>query len=53
MKVYFFLYKFSLEKMQSMLKSPMLMLVIQNYLQANGYSRVKEHPNMAENFEAY
>jgi hypothetical protein len=51
--VYNQLYKFSLERLQSFLNNPALMLALLVYLQTNNFSRVHRSSNMLRYREAY
>ena len=52
-KIYHYLYKFSLERLQKMINNPCIMIILSRYLKANGASRITGSANMAKQKEAY
>ena len=53
LKIYNYLYKFSLEKLQKLINNPALVLLFARYIQLNGRSRIEKSDNMGKYREAY
>lgn len=52
-KVYNYLYKFSLERLQKFINNTCLMFLFANYLDQNKYTRVTNSSNMMKFRESY
>ena len=53
LKIYNYLYKFSLEKLQKLINNSALVLLFARYIQINGNTRIEKSDNMGKYREAY
>jgi hypothetical protein len=53
MNIYFYLYKFSLQRLQSMLDSKPMTLILAYYIQQSGQERIQRSPIMMKYELAY
>jgi hypothetical protein len=53
MKIYNYLYKFSLERLQKLINNKSLIFLFGNYLEKNNFSRVSKSENMTKYQKAY
>ena len=53
MNIYFYLYKFSLQRLQTMLDSKAMTLILAYYIQQSGQERIQKSPIMMKYENAY
>ena len=53
MKIYNYLYKFSLERLQKLINNKSLIFLLAFYLEQNMFSRITKSPNMRKYEKAY